>query len=63
MATNDPTTFFNANIESGDFRIINLERAPFHFARPAIAIDDSQIMPGRILGVWQVSTLPDWTRG
>lgn len=62
LATSDPATQFNANIHTGDFRIINLRRAPFRFPAPMYAVADDRITVGRILGMWRVEELPEWTR-
>jgi SAM-dependent methyltransferase len=56
-ATTDRGTGFNANIASGDFRLLNLERPPFSFPRPIEEIDDSAVAKGRVLGVWDAASL------
>jgi Methyltransferase domain len=58
IATTDARTDFNADIWSGDFRILNLRKAPFHFPRPDFSIPDDEVMPGRTLGVWSLAKLP-----
>ena len=58
IATNDNAQRFNADIVSGDFRRLNLRRAPFHFPRPKAVIDDNQATEGRVLAVWEVTSLP-----
>ena len=44
IATTDRATFFNADIRSGDFRILNLTKKPFLFPQPDFAIDDAGVM-------------------
>lgn len=53
ILTTDRETIFNADIESGDFRVLNLEKRPFRLPPPMKAIPDNLIMPGRILGIWR----------
>jgi len=57
IATTDRTTLFNADVRSGDFRILNLTRGPFRFPKPDFAIDDAGVMPGRQLAVWRFDRL------
>lgn len=52
VATTDPTIWFNSNIRTGDFRKVNLQRAPYRLPAPREAISDSAVSEGRILGVW-----------
>jgi hypothetical protein len=63
LATTDPMTGFNADIESGDFRVINLCAAPFGFPEANRQLMDDALVPGRYVGVWDISRLPQWTRG
>jgi hypothetical protein len=58
IVTTDADTDFNADIWSGDFRMLNLHKAPFHFRPPDLSIPDDGVMPGRTLGVWNLSQLP-----
>jgi hypothetical protein len=58
IATNDNDLNYNADILSGDFRMLNLHRAPFFFPRPAASIPDSSVSRDRTLAVWQVADLP-----
>ncbi len=58
IATNDSGTSFNADILSGDFRLLNLTKSPFRFPPPQISISDDEVSAGRVLAVWQVSALP-----
>lgn len=57
IATSDPEIWFNSDIQSGDFRMLNLQRAPFRFPAPDQQISDAQLVPGRILGVWNTARL------
>ena len=58
ITTNDSGLRLNADILSGDFRRLNLWKAPFFFPSPVVSIPDSNVDSGRILGVWEVATLP-----
>lgn len=58
IATTDVSARSNADIISGDFRILNLNRWPFYFPATSLSIDDDGVLPGRLLRVWSVSDLP-----
>ncbi len=58
IATNDNDLRYNADILSGDFRMLNLRKAPFHFPSPAQLIPDNGILPDRTLSAWKVADLP-----
>jgi SAM-dependent methyltransferase len=58
IATTDHDIKYNADILSGDFRILNLTKPPFRFARPELSIPDDEVSQGRVLAVWSVSELP-----
>jgi hypothetical protein len=58
IATTDSATWFNADIRTGDYRMLNLRRAPFRFPEPDLAIDDAEQIEGRQLGVWGFDRLP-----
>jgi hypothetical protein len=58
IATTDTATWFNADIRSGDYRLLDLCRAPFRFPAADIVIDDSEQIAGRRLGVWRFDRLP-----
>jgi hypothetical protein len=62
IATTDRATLFNADIKTGDFRILNLARAPFGLPPPDTTIDDAGVRSGRQLGVWKFAELPDRLR-
>lgn len=57
ICTNDLGTWFNRDIESGDFRSLNLHRRPFNFPAPARLIPDDRVSPGRQLAVWPAAAL------
>ena len=57
IATNDPSLRYNADIVSGDFRLLNLHRAPFYLPSPNLSIPDDRLSPGRTLSVWKTSEL------
>jgi hypothetical protein len=58
LATNDEGVRFNSDILTGDFRLLNLLRAPFSFPRPVLAIPDNAVNPDRVISVWDTSALP-----
>jgi hypothetical protein len=58
IATNDNDLRLNADIISGDFRPLNLQKAPFRFPEPASSIQDNSMARDRVLSVWEVSKLP-----
>jgi hypothetical protein len=53
IATTDESTWFNADIRSGDYRVLNLRKRPIRFPKPAFVIEDSHLMEGRGLAVWE----------
>ncbi|MCB1001361.1 MAG: class I SAM-dependent methyltransferase [Acidimicrobiales bacterium] len=57
LTTSDDSSSVNADIVSGDFRPINLCRAPFDFPAPIARIDDAAISKSRHLGVWRIDSL------
>jgi SAM-dependent methyltransferase len=59
IATNDNDLKYNADILSGDFRMLNLCRSPFFFPSPAQSIPDDGVLPHRTLSAWKVADLPD----
>jgi SAM-dependent methyltransferase len=58
VATSDDNLKYNADIESGDFRLLNLRRRPFGFPAPRETVPDDSCAPGRVLGVWDVAVMP-----
>lgn len=59
IATNDNSLEYNADIRSGDFRLLNLHRTPFHLPAPHQSIPDTGVAEFRTLSVWRLSDLPD----
>lgn len=61
IVTCDTDIWFNSDIPSGDFRMLNLQRRPFSFPPPDRYIPDAGLVRGRILGVWNTDriTLPE----
>lgn len=57
IATTDRATLFNADIETGDFRMLNLERKPFFFPRPLMELSDGAMEAQRVLAIWNVAQL------
>jgi SAM-dependent methyltransferase len=63
LATTDRETNFNADIVTGDFRVLNLERRPFRFPPPLFEIPDAAGAPGRVIGLWKIADIKDRVRG
>ncbi|SCG60864.1 class I SAM-dependent methyltransferase [Micromonospora halophytica] len=57
IATSDDATGFNADIRTGDFRLLNLRRRPFTFPAPLHRIADDAVQPGRGIGVWRIEDI------
>ena len=60
FATTDSSTLINADIRSGDFRRLNLRRAPLSFPVPDYEIADDAVEKGRRIGVWKWERLPEF---
>lgn len=60
LVTSDTAIWFNSDIATGDFRRINLRRAPYRLPRPRAAIRDEGVCRGRVLGLWATADLPTW---
>jgi 2-polyprenyl-3-methyl-5-hydroxy-6-metoxy-1,4-benzoquinol methylase len=58
IATIDRSVQLNADIASGDFRRLNLMKAPFRFPAPLMSLADDGVSEGRALAVWRVADLP-----
>jgi len=58
IATNDDGLRYNADILSGDFRMLNLFKSPLLFPNPVRSIPDDGVLPDRTLSVWRVADLP-----
>ncbi|MEU2611997.1 class I SAM-dependent methyltransferase [Micromonospora sp. NPDC007271] len=57
VVTTDEATRFNADIRSGDFRVLNLRRRPFNLPAPRYEIRDDAVQSGRVMGVWRTTDL------
>jgi SAM-dependent methyltransferase len=57
IATSDSGTGFNADIKTGDFRVLNLRKRPYRLPQPLAWIADDSVLKGRALGVWAVSDI------
>lgn len=57
MLTTDSATRFNADIESGGARILNLEIAPFRLGTPQHVIEEGGNFGGRRIGVWSADQI------
>lgn len=57
IMTSDSTIWFNSDIPSGDFRMLNLHRRPFQFPTPKHVLQDDGLVAGRSLGVWRTDAL------
>jgi hypothetical protein len=60
IATTDTTTWFNSDIPTGEFRVVNLRRPPYRFPMPRRIIVDDAVREGRVLGLWSTADLPVW---
>jgi hypothetical protein len=63
LATSDAAIWFNSDIETGDYRRINLERAPYRLPRPRAVISDDGVCRGRVLALWTTVDLATDRRG
>jgi hypothetical protein len=63
LATSDTEIWFNSDIETGDYRRINLERAPYRLPRPRAVISDESVFRGRMLALWASADLQTDRRG
>lgn len=55
IITSDSDIWFNSDIPSGDFRMLNLRRAPFRLPPPDYCVPDAGLVPGRFLGIWNTN--------
>ena len=58
IITTDTSIWFNSDIPSGDFRMLNLQYRPFRFPRPEREISDDFVAGGRKLSLWRTESLP-----
>lgn len=63
MLTTDRATRFNADIESGGARFLNLEIAPFSFGPPDHFVEEPGSMRGRRVGVWSAARVKTALKG
>ncbi len=64
LTTTFPEHAENRDIEDGDWRLLNLERAPFHFPPPVAILNENCTEHGgafadKSLGLWRIAELPD----
>jgi hypothetical protein len=59
LLTNDKSVWFNSDIRNGDFRLINLFKAPYRFPEPLRELTDDKVHGGRVIAVWPGTALPD----
>ena len=57
LFTTDKSVWFNSDIRSGDFRRINLLKAPYGLPTPLRELADDKVSKGRALGVWRAASL------
>lgn len=57
IATTDSISFFNSDVDTGDFRFLNLQRPPFRFGKPMLAVADPAVSSNRVLGVWPTDNI------
>jgi SAM-dependent methyltransferase len=58
LLTSDTGTAFNADIKTGDFRILNLQKRPYRLPPPKAWIPDGAVSPTRGLALWRCEDLP-----
>ncbi len=63
LTTTFPAHHFNEDIEDGDWRMLNLERAPFHFPPPQVLLNEGCTeqegkYADKSLGLWRIADLP-----
>jgi hypothetical protein len=59
VATTD-AVWFNIDIRSGDFRVVNLCRRPYRLPEPERFIADDQVFPRRRFAAWPTTAIPDY---
>ena len=62
LATTERATGYNSDIDSGDWRILNLQISPYSFGPPIMEIADDSVSVGRIIGVWRREDFPVWAK-
>ncbi len=59
LLTSDNSIWFNSDIRNGDYRRINLMRAPFRLPKPYVELPDDKVDLERVLAAWPADTLPE----
>ncbi len=64
LTTTFPAHTDNEEIEDGDWRMLNLEQAPFHFPAPVTLLNEGCTeqegkFADKSLGLWRIADLPD----
>jgi SAM-dependent methyltransferase len=62
LLTQDHSVWFNSDIRNGDFRKLNLRKAPFRLPPPQRELASEEAM-GRVLAVWLATALPPHDTG
>ena len=57
LLTSDSSAIFNADIQSGDFRTLNLEKRPFRLPPAQVRIEDAALSNGRHMGLWTAAEI------
>lgn len=57
LITTDGHNAFNADIRSGDWRLLNFEAAPFRFPEPEFWIAEDSSVRNRRLGAWKADSI------
>ena len=58
LLTNDKSIWFNSDIHSGGFRLINLFKSPYRLPEPQCELADDKLAVERTLTVWRGESLP-----
>jgi hypothetical protein len=57
LLTTDNSVWFNSEIRTGDFRPLNLTKAPFRLPPPRRALSDDRVAKGRVVGCWPTADI------
>lgn len=57
LITSEDKVAINFDVVAGDFRPLDLRKAPFHFPAPMKTIADDSVNSTRYIGVWRVADL------
>jgi len=58
LITTEQSVWFNSDIRNGDYRRVNLSKAPFRFPKPYAELPDDKVREGRVLAAWPGGSLP-----